>query len=78
MAPKPTTDPLANWRAWVDRKCREGGEGAAMAARFLDRANARSPDLKGVSADQRAAWSQRLHAAAGNAGATVTPIRKGA
>lgn len=60
--PAPLT-PLASWSAWADRAIARGRDQAARAGRFLDAADARHPDLKGLSPEDRTAISARLHAA---------------
>lgn len=65
MTAKPAPlPPRAVWSLWADRAIARGRSDAGRAARFLDDADPTAPDLKGLSPDDRAAISRRLHLAA--------------
>ena len=61
---KPANDPEKDWTRWADRAVERGAKEAARAARFLDAADPRHPNLKGVSPETLTALRERLHAAA--------------
>lgn len=61
---KPANNPEADWTRWADRAVERGAKEAGRAARFLDAADHRHPNLKGVSPETLTALRDRLRIAA--------------